>query len=220
MTLTGVMSWCITCVCLNFNCTYWMLLPAFSKEPWEIYRSFLWLIIRGSFWLLSNAVGPLLLLHCLFSLFTSLFTSSFPQQCSNYQTVPTSPCSVYTPLSRCHHSYISCQVELASFSPSCCSTAKNKAPFCGAAMRLQSGPPQGLKLHFLTNRLHFQESEADLVGWCSSADIQTFLKHCVDFINVLLKTRTKVVDSWNKQVAGDESSSKPKKPTYNMFLRA
>lgn len=85
------------------------------------------------------------------------------QRCSTYQTVPTSPCSVYTPLSRCHHSYISCQVELASFSSSCCSAAKNKAPFRGAAMRLQSGPPQGLKLHFLTNRLHFQESETNPV---------------------------------------------------------
>lgn len=76
------------------------------------------------------AVGPLSLLHCLFSLFNSLFTPFLPQQCSPYRTVPTSPYSVYTPLSPCHHSYISCQVELASFSPSCCSTAKNKAPLC------------------------------------------------------------------------------------------
>lgn len=95
--------------------------------------------------------------------FTSLFAPSLPQQCSTHQSVPTSPCSVYTPLSRCHHSYISCQVELASFSSSCCSPAKNKAPFCGGAMRLQDGPPQGLKLHFLTSWLHFRESQADPV---------------------------------------------------------
>lgn len=69
------------------------------------------------------------------------------------QTAAAPQRSVYTPLSPCHHSYMSCQVELASFSPSCCSTAKNKAPLCRAAKRLQSAPLQGLKLHFLTNTL-------------------------------------------------------------------
>ena len=134
-------------------------------------------------------MGPLSLLHCLFSLLPSLFTPSPPQQCSTYQTVATSSCSLYTPLSRCHHSYISCQVELASFSPSCCSTAKNKAPFCGAAMRLQSGPPRGLKLHFLTNRLtplsrvRVRPSLSD----CSSADLQPCLQDCADLISVLVK---------------------------------
>lgn len=186
MTLTGVMSWCLECICLNYICTYWMFLPIFVTGPWESYRLFLWLIIRGTFWPVSNAVGPLSLLLCLFSLFTSLFNPSFPQQCSTYQTVPTSQCSVYTRLSRCHHSYISCQVELASFSPSCCSTAKNKAPFWGAATRLQSGPPRGLKLHFLTNRLHFQESEANLVGWLFECRHTNCLNHCVDFISVIV----------------------------------
>lgn len=126
------------------------------------------------------------LCHCSTVYFLSLFNSYFmPQQCSTYQTVPTSTCSVYTPLSRCHHSYISCQVELASFSPSCCSTAKNKAPFCEAAMRLQSGPPQGLKLHFLTQWLHFQDSQANLGAgysrrirsrWCLNKETKQFLK--------------------------------------------
>lgn len=139
------MSQCIEYVCTSFG------------------NSFLWPVIRRT-WPVSYAVGPLSLLYCLFSHFISHFTPLLPHQCSSYQTVPTSPCSVYTPLSRCHHTYISCQVELASFSPSCCSAAKNKAPFCGAAMRLQSGPPRGLKLHFLTNRL-FQESEATLDVW-------------------------------------------------------
>lgn len=145
MTFTGVISQCF----MNCSCTFWMLFPV----PEELSK-----------------LGPLVLDLChystVFSLFTSFFNPSLPQQCSPYELVPTSPCSVYTPLSRCHHSYISCQVELASFSPSCCSTSKNKAPFCWAAMRLQSGPPQGLKLHFLTNSLHFQESEANVpVVW-------------------------------------------------------
>lgn len=64
----------------------------------------------------------------LFSFFL-LFIPSFPQQGSAWahQIAPTSQCSVYTPLNWYHHSYISCQVELASFSTSCCSAAKNKA---------------------------------------------------------------------------------------------
>ncbi len=176
MTLT--MSQCIECVCMNCNCIYWTLPPFFVRGSWESYGSFLWLI---TVWPESYTVTPLSLLHCLFSLSTSLFTPFLPQQRSTYQTAPTSPCSVYTPLSRCHHSYISCQVELASFSPSCCSTAKNKAPFCGAAMRLQSGPPQGLKLHFLTNRLHCQESGANLVVWLCGPT------NCFDLISVLVK---------------------------------
>lgn len=147
------------------------------------YKLILWLLITGTSWPEFCALGSLSLLHCLFF---SLFNSHFmPQQCSTYQTVPTSTCSVYTPLSRCHHSYISCQVELASFSPSCCSTAKNKAPFCEAAMRLQSGPPQGLKLHFLTQWLHFQDSQANLGAayswrirsrWCLIKGTKTILK--------------------------------------------
>lgn len=140
---------------MNDNCAYWILHSFFKDYGNPIHHCRGW--SAETFWPESYAVKPLSELHCLFSLFTSLLTPSLPQQCSTYQTVPTSPCSVYTPLSRCHHSYISCQVELASFSPSCCWTAKNKAPFCGAATRLQSGPLRGLKLHFLTNTLYFQE---------------------------------------------------------------
>ncbi len=141
------MSHCIKSVCINCNC----LFPWWSSQKCSELSSF--------------ATRPLYLHHCLFSPFTSLFTLFLPQQCSSYQTVPTSPCSVYTLLSQCHHSYVSCQVELASFSPSCCSSAKNKAPFFGAAVRLQSAPLRGLKLHFLTNRHYFQEPEANLAVW-------------------------------------------------------
>lgn len=103
-----------------------------------------------------------------FSLFKTLTVHplSVPlpsRRCSAYQKLhqPSSPRSLYTPLSPCHHSYISCQVELASFSPSCCSTSKNKAPLSPSCQEAPVCSSAGLEnFHFLTNAdSAFQESE-------------------------------------------------------------
>lgn len=84
------------------------------------------------------------------------------------QSVTAPARSLYTPLSPCHHPYTSFQVELASFSPSCSLTSKNKAPLCRAAARLQPAPPRGRKLPSQTPS---QGSRAELSD-CLRADLQ------------------------------------------------
>lgn len=97
---------------------------------------------------------------------TVYFLSFYPPSRSSVITLSNctnSPCSVYTPLSPCHHSYISCQVELASFSTSCCSPAKNKTPLCRAATRLHSGPPQGLNFTFWQTKFSLTREPSCLI---------------------------------------------------------